>query len=150
MASSVLPILHGRPHGQPPLERLSVLLFAFGPAFTILSLSYEALFYACFCLALVSWMKMEASLARAEGKKEDEGMGLKHVRISLFFLAFLHLGFFGCGNVASISSVRAATSHRASTLLTRRYPTVLPRARLSPDDGLCTVPDGALQSLPAL
>ncbi|BGP04992.1 Glycosyl phosphatidyl inositol anchor synthesis [Rhodotorula toruloides] len=116
VASSVLPILHGRPHGQPPLERLSVLLFAFGPAFTILSLSYEALFYACFCLALVSWMKMEASLARAEGKKEDEGMGLKHVRISLFFLAFLHLGFFGCGNVASISSFYLEPVYRLMTV----------------------------------
>ncbi|KAJ8296754.1 GPI ethanolamine phosphate transferase 1 [Rhodotorula toruloides] len=116
ITSSLLPVFHGRPQGQPPLERLSVLLFAFGPAFTILSLSYEALFYACFCLALVAWMKLEASLARAEGKKEDEGMGMKHVRISLFFLAFLHLGFFGCGNVASISSFYLEPVYRLMTV----------------------------------
>ncbi|BGP21861.1 phosphatidylinositol glycan, class N [Rhodotorula toruloides] len=117
VTSSLLPVFHGRPHGQPPLERLSVLLFAFGPAFTILSLSYEALFYACFCLALVTWLKVETSLARAKGKKEeDEGMGMEHVRISLFFLAFLHLGFFGCGNVASISSFYLEPVYRLMTV----------------------------------
>ncbi|BGP29066.1 Glycosyl phosphatidyl inositol anchor synthesis [Rhodotorula toruloides] len=116
VTSSLLPNFHGRPRGQPPLERLSVLLFAFGPAFTILSLSYEALFYACFCLALVAWMKMEASLARAKGKEVHDSMGMKHVRISLFFLAFLHLGFFGCGNVASISSFYLEPVYRLMTV----------------------------------
>lgn len=129
VAASSIPLLHGRPRGQPFLERLSVLLFAFGPVFIILSLSYEAIFYAVYASALVVWMFVESALAAFEGgsvaSKSDSGgdqaenghkkvarseLQLSHVRVSLFFLAFFNLGFFGCGNVASISSVSAAAS----------------------------------------
>lgn len=41
----------------------------------------------------------------AADKKPTARLQLAHVRVSLFFLAFFNLGFFGCGNVASISSV---------------------------------------------
>lgn len=56
-------------------------------------------------------MGIESALARQakeakEDSEVDEGkIGLDSVRVSVFFLAFLHLGFFGVGNVASISSV---------------------------------------------
>lgn len=129
-----MPLLHGRPRGQPFLERLSVLLFAFGPVFIILSLSYEAIFYAVYASALVVWMLVESALAAFEGgsvaSKSDSSGGdqaknghekvarselqLSHVRVSLFFLAFFNLGFFGCGNVASISSVSTAASQPRS------------------------------------
>lgn len=111
--STLLPFLHGRPRAQSPFTRLSVLLLSFGPAFVLLSLSYEALFYCVLCCALLSWMSIESALARRakdakEGSEADEGkIGLDSVRVSVFFLAFLHLGFFGVGNVASISSVRS-------------------------------------------
>ncbi|GAA5965459.1 hypothetical protein JCM21900_006306 [Sporobolomyces salmonicolor] len=122
--SSTLPILQGRPHGQRTLVRLAPLLFAFGPAFIILSLSYEALFYAFFCVALVAWMAMESVVAAPEANEERERKGvegegkvkLDHVRVSLFFLAFLHLGFFGCGNVASISSFYLEPVYRLMTV----------------------------------
>lgn len=104
-AASSLPLVHGRPRGQPYPERLAVLLFAFAPAFVILSLSYEALFYGVYVAALVAWVQLESSLA-ADEPNTDGLIRLAHVRVSLFFLAFLHLGFFGVGNVASISSVR--------------------------------------------
>ncbi|GAA5887546.1 hypothetical protein JCM5296_002613 [Sporobolomyces johnsonii] len=122
--SSTLPILHGRPHHQRTLVRLAPLLFAFGPAFIILSLSYEAVFYAFFCVALVAWMTMESAVAASEANEEGEKKGvegegkvkLDHVRVSLFFLAFLHLGFFGCGNVASISSFYLEPVYRLMTV----------------------------------
>ncbi|GAA5892460.1 hypothetical protein JCM6882_005621 [Rhodosporidiobolus microsporus] len=132
--SSSLPLLHARPTAQPTPERLSVLLLAFAPAFVLLSLSYEAAFYAVYCWALVSWARVEGAVARGErearrGRKEsgregivdeeeeEEGqLGLKHVRISLYFLAFLHLGFFGCGNVASISSFYLEPVYRLMTV----------------------------------
>ncbi|GAA5853534.1 hypothetical protein JCM8547_002496 [Rhodosporidiobolus lusitaniae] len=121
LSSSLLPILHGRPRAQPTLERLSVLLLAFSPAFILLSLSYEALFYADFCVALVAWSEMEGSLAAAsraaeEEKLEEGKLGLREVRIELFFLAFLHLGFFGVGNIASISSFYLEPVYRLMTV----------------------------------
>ncbi|KAM0748161.1 PigN-domain-containing protein [Meredithblackwellia eburnea MCA 4105] len=109
--STVVPLLHGRPT-QPSTERLLVLLTSFGPAFVILSLSYEGLFFVTFCVTLGVWATLEVRLERWEKKegsgdeKESRGARVKkeHLRLATFFLAFLHVAFFGCGNVASISS----------------------------------------------
>ncbi|GAA5922242.1 mannose-ethanolamine phosphotransferase MCD4 [Sporobolomyces koalae] len=124
IVSTLLPILHGRTQGQSPLTRLCVLLLAFGPAFVILSLSYEALFYCVFSCALLSWMSVESTLASATkaeaGAEEDKGaqgtIGVDSVRVSTFFLIFLHLGFFGVGNVASISSFYLEPVYRLMTV----------------------------------
>ncbi|KWU43661.1 PigN-domain-containing protein [Rhodotorula sp. JG-1b] len=118
IAASSMPLLHGRPRGQPFLERLSVLLFAFGPVFIILSLSYEAIFYAVYASALVIWMLVESALAAFEGgsKVARSELQLSHVRVGLFFLAFFNLGFFGCGNVASISSFYLEPVYRLMTI----------------------------------
>lgn len=133
VASIALPFWHGRPRGQSPSTRLSVLVASFAPAFVILSLSYEALFYCVFCGALLSWLAIESSVSKKTNKDDratqteragkvdedepgvsDKGLQgregggkvtLDTVRVSVFFLSFLHLGFFGVGNVASISSV---------------------------------------------
>jgi phosphatidylinositol glycan class N len=172
-----MPLLHGRPRGQPFLERLSVLLFAFGPVFIILSLSYEAIFYAVYAAALVIWMLVESALAAFEGgsvaSKGDishahqaknghkmisgSELQLSHVRVSLFFLAFFNLGFFGCGNVASISSVSTVLPGRGVGPEARglvadvcTHETVLPRARVPLDDRLCTLPDGTFHSSPPI
>ncbi|KAM0793098.1 hypothetical protein ACM66B_000579 [Microbotryomycetes sp. NB124-2] len=115
VASVLTPILHGRPRGQPFMERLLVLLFAFAPAFVILSLSYETLFYSTLCTTLVVWLQLECTLAEARRPKsvsittqashvQHANITSDHIRIALFFLAFLHISFFGVGNVASISS----------------------------------------------
>lgn len=93
------------------MERLFVILFTFGPAFVILSLSYEALFFATLCVALLSWMKLEIAVAR-RSKDHHVGLTSDHLRIALFFLAFVHVCFFGVGNVASISSVSLLDSMR--------------------------------------
>lgn len=107
MLSLAVAVVHGRPRAQPYFERLLVLLFAFAPAFIILSLSYEALFFATLCTTLIIWMVLELKLV--EGKTSGEAgttqLNAEHARIALFFLAFLHVCFFGVGNVASISSV---------------------------------------------
>ncbi|GAA6047864.1 hypothetical protein JCM3770_004680 [Rhodotorula araucariae] len=113
--ASVLPLLHGRPRGQPYSERLAVLVFAFAPAFVILSLSYEAAFYGVYIAALVAWARIESSLS-AEERTDDGRIKLAHVRVGLFFLAFLHFGFFGCGNVASISSFYLEPVYRLMTV----------------------------------
>ena len=118
VSSSIIPIIHGRPRSQPFFERLAVLLFAFGPSFIILSISYEALFYGCFSTMLCLWLLLETKLAQdrltkstaAQSKVKENGrmsggVEMEHVRIALVFLLLLHTAFFGVGNVASISSV---------------------------------------------
>ncbi|KDE08226.1 hypothetical protein MVLG_01493 [Microbotryum lychnidis-dioicae p1A1 Lamole] len=109
VGSVLVPIIRGRPRQQPFLERLLIVLFAFGPSFTILSLSYEGLFYACFCATLCLWLLLERRIALTRTRNvKDHGESPKinggHIRMAVFFLTFLHLAFFGVGNVASISS----------------------------------------------
>ncbi|SCZ90992.1 BZ3500_MvSof-1268-A1-R1_Chr1-3g02455 [Microbotryum saponariae] len=109
VGSVLVPIIRGRPRQQPFLERLLIVLFAFGPSFNILSLSYEGLFYACFCATLCLWLLLERRIAltrRMNVKDHEESPKINggHIRMAVFFLTFLHLAFFGVGNVASISS----------------------------------------------
>ncbi|EGG11726.1 uncharacterized protein MELLADRAFT_33250 [Melampsora larici-populina 98AG31] len=97
--------------------RLLRLVFSFVPAFIILSLSYEVLFYFCFSLALLVWIELETRLANtgtqvirqpnATSETTRSKLSMyqpQHIRLALFFLFFIHVGFFGTGNVASISS----------------------------------------------
>lgn len=112
VTATSIPIINGRPRGQPSSERLLVLLFGFAPAFIILSLSYEALFFAAFCTTLYLWVLVESQLADSmmirndnDEKKQKKGISSEHIRIALFFLVFFHAAFFGVGNIASISSV---------------------------------------------
>ncbi|KAK4054782.1 Glycosyl phosphatidyl inositol anchor synthesis [Microbotryomycetes sp. JL201] len=127
LVTSVLsPVVHGRPRGQPYIERLLVLLFAFGPAFVILSLSYETLFFSTLCTTLVVWLELECTLAEARRPRnvstQSHGptitsISSDHVRIALFFLAFLHISFFGVGNVASISSASSSIARLCASFL---------------------------------
>lgn len=106
VAATSIPLINGRPRGQPSSERLLVLLFGFAPAFLILSLSYEALFFAAFCTTLYFWLLVESRLADSKPKEvASSGIAAEHIRIALFFLVFFHTAFFGVGNIASISSV---------------------------------------------
>lgn len=50
--------------------------------------------------------------SQVEEDEEEGRITLDTVRVSVFFLSFLHLGFFGVGNVASISSVSFSFSSR--------------------------------------
>lgn len=115
-----MPFIHGRPRSQPSIERLLVLLFAFAPAFIILSLSYEALFFAVLCTALLLWMLLECKLADGRIGKGTTTINVEHLRIALFFLTFLHVCFFGVGNVASISSVSGVVLDVGVTLTSTR------------------------------
>lgn len=111
VGSLAVPFVRGRPRNQPFFERLLLILCSFCPAFIILSLSYEALFFSAFSTTLCVWMFLECKLSEAKGVAGGEAKAAaiegEHIRIGLFFLIFLHVAFFGVGNVASISSVSA-------------------------------------------
>ncbi|EPQ26277.1 uncharacterized protein PFL1_06212 [Pseudozyma flocculosa PF-1] len=105
---------------QPPNQRLAIVVFAFAPIFVLLSLRDEALFFGCYTLTLLVWAKMEGAvnedrLRRSKASRaidERRPLELADLRISLFYLVFLHVGFFGTGNVASISSFYLSPVYR--------------------------------------
>ncbi|MBW0489364.1 hypothetical protein O181_029079 [Austropuccinia psidii MF-1] len=103
-----------------PTARLIEIVFAYAPVFIVLSISYELLFYLAFSISLLVWLELESRLVVFnDAKDRHAGHGasskqevikptsrflLPHTRLSLFFLFFIHVGFFGTGNVGSLSS----------------------------------------------
>lgn len=112
-----------------PIYRLVVLIGGLAPVMIILSISYETLFYFCFAFTLLLWLVFERRVAEHAIQKRGVKSGCAdclastaklalrphsvmpssrlhagHLRIALGFILFIHEGFFGTGNVASISS----------------------------------------------
>ncbi|KAG2013076.1 GPI ethanolamine phosphate transferase 1 [Coprinopsis cinerea AmutBmut pab1-1] len=103
-------------------SRILRYFLGFGPAFVILSISVEGMFYASFTACLLAWLDVERRLRqRPEGSQEGSAKSTAlssyrfqpdDLRIALFFLFFVQIGFFGTGNVASISSFYLAPVYR--------------------------------------
>ncbi|EJU01116.1 GPI ethanolamine phosphate transferase 1 [Dacryopinax primogenitus] len=91
-------------------SRLLTYFLAFCPAFLILSISWEGLFYLAFCATLFLWIELESCLAPPleENMKASNGLmrvlRVDDIRIALFFFFFINIAFFGTGNVASLSN----------------------------------------------
>jgi len=92
--------------------RLLTYFLAFCPCFVILSISAEGLFYVSYCTTLYLWTLVEEDARtkkikyRAVTNDDDSKYGLGRdlrrlslddVRIALFFLFFVQVGFFGTG-----------------------------------------------------
>ncbi|PFH47133.1 hypothetical protein AMATHDRAFT_152882 [Amanita thiersii Skay4041] len=122
--SSVLPFVHREQH-RTVSSRLLTSFLGFSPCFIILSISVEGLFYCAYAVTLVTWILVEGIIRQyhlvtsspasvsdsgSEGgrtthtSKDTYTFQLGDLRIALFFLFFVQVGFFGTGNVASISS----------------------------------------------
>lgn len=95
-------------------SKILSLFLAFCPLFVILSISTEGLFYVTYSTVLVLWIAVETSSrtdSRDTTKQLDSGekSGAKRavirvyrpqaddLRIALFFLFFVQVGFFGTG-----------------------------------------------------
>ena len=57
--SLVTPFLHSSYGNNHYLHRLVIIFLTFSPAFVILTVSYEGLFYFAFCTTLVTWVRLE-------------------------------------------------------------------------------------------
>lgn len=110
---------------QPASHRLTLVIFAFAPVFVLLSIRDETLFFGCYSVTLLLWGKLEGSLyeerryaaaIRRSGVEEraigGRALEKEDVRIAIYFLFFLHVGFFGTGNIASISSFYLSPVYR--------------------------------------
>lgn len=114
LTSMTLPFALGFRRGQPTAQRLAIIIFASAPAFILLSMRDEALFFLCFTATILVWAKMEGIVLeerfiaeRKAGKAKPSlprPLNLYDVFPSLTLLFLLHAAFFGTGNVASISS----------------------------------------------
>lgn len=106
MASLVAPIwLIARV--QDRNVKLLLLIMSLTPIFIFLTISYETLFYLAFALTLVAWFDLDSAPTAPTDQQSDvptSTLGLSDLRRAIFLLTFVHVGFFGTGNVASISS----------------------------------------------
>jgi phosphatidylinositol glycan class N len=134
-----VPFLHIWSPSHHYLHRLAIIFLAFAPTFIILTISYEGLFYVTFFTTLVLWSELETKLAAtmdapvfvnaANGTSGTNGtnganghaftpnpsfrkLALSDARIALFFFFLLQTGFFGTGNVASISAFSLESVYR--------------------------------------
>ncbi|KAG6917065.1 hypothetical protein DXG01_004037 [Tephrocybe rancida] len=103
VVSSLLPFVSGAKH-HTVFSKFLVYFLGFGPCFVILSNSVEGLFYVIYSSVLVTWVVVE-SIAR-NGVKPMATESKRHkvyqfrpddLRIALFFLFFIQVGFFGAG-----------------------------------------------------
>ncbi|KZV36153.1 GPI ethanolamine phosphate transferase 1 [Dorcoceras hygrometricum] len=125
----VLPLLSG----SDILSRLSSIFLGFAPAFLLLSIGYEAVFYGALALALMAWLVFEnaylylsknnKSSASFKGMEDnmvlasdDRSLQWSDMRISLAFMVFFNIAFFGTGNFASIASFEISSVYRFITI----------------------------------
>ncbi|KAJ1914500.1 Glycosyl phosphatidyl inositol anchor synthesis [Tieghemiomyces parasiticus] len=127
LISPVVPLLVGLFSRQNHLHRLVTIYLALAPPFILLSISYEVLFYFCFSVTLLLFLSLEQYrelafprlLATPSPALSTPAYGLLHLG-DLFtagqFLFLVNVGFFGTGNVASISSFSLEAVYRLTTI----------------------------------
>ncbi|RDB20194.1 GPI ethanolamine phosphate transferase 1 [Hypsizygus marmoreus] len=109
VVASALPFTSRGSH-HTPFSKFLVYFLGFGPCFVILSISVEGLFYVTYSAVLAAWVVIESIVRNgssrpvASGQKKIYDFQPDDLRMALFFLFFVQVGFFGTGNVASISS----------------------------------------------
>lgn len=115
------------------LSRLTSIFLGFAPAFLLLSIGYEALFYAALGLVLVAWILFENTILYLSEVRRypvssnsvdedvptenvDRSLELSDSRIALIFMVLFNVAFFGTGNFASIASFEISSVYRFITV----------------------------------
>ncbi|GAA5814692.1 hypothetical protein MFLAVUS_008191 [Mucor flavus] len=114
--SSIFPFVYRGPSNEDYLARLLVICFAFGPLMTLLSISYELLFYVFFCSTVLIWLEVERNLYDEHRQSSARSLKASDGRAVLIFLFFIDVAFFGTGNVASMSSFSLESVYRFTTI----------------------------------
>ncbi|KAL0083736.1 MCD4/FSR2/SSU21/ZRG16 [Phycomyces blakesleeanus] len=114
--SSICPFVYRGPSNEDYLARLLMICLSFAPLMTLLSISYEMLFYVCFCSTVLLWLETERALYRDQRRSVDRPLQTSDCRAVLIFLFFICVGFFGTGNVASLSSFSLESVYRFVTI----------------------------------
>ncbi|XP_027350928.1 GPI ethanolamine phosphate transferase 1 isoform X5 [Abrus precatorius] len=115
------------------LSRLISIFLGFAPPFLLLSIGYEAIFYAALALVLMAWILFENTLLNLnivnnspDSNKsvtkhlilgnDYRSLQLSDVRIPLVFMVLFNVAFFGTGNFASIASFEISSVYRFITI----------------------------------
>ncbi|KAL2897090.1 GPI ethanolamine phosphate transferase 1 [Bienertia sinuspersici] len=114
------------------LSRLTSIFLGFAPAFLLLSIGYEALFYAALGLVLMAWILFENTILYVSKvrrfsatdsvyeefptENDDRSLELSDARIALIFMVLFNVAFFGTGNFASIASFEISSVYRFITI----------------------------------
>ena len=99
--ASMLPFIYGR-RCPSPSSKLLLYFLGFGPCFILLSISVEGLFYVSYVTTLAAWVIVESIVRNGTPdlvlkKEKIYTFQLDDLRIGLFFLFFVQVGFFGIG-----------------------------------------------------
>ncbi len=98
--SSLLPFISRVEHSTP-MSKILMYFLGFGPCFILLSISVEGMFYVAYSMNLLCWIEVESSLRNARPSKPENSQVYRFqaddLRIVLFFLFFVQVGFFGTG-----------------------------------------------------
>ncbi|KAI9303299.1 GPI ethanolamine phosphate transferase 1 [Cunninghamella echinulata] len=114
--SSFYPFIYRGKPNQDYLGRLLTICFSFAPLMTLLSISFEMLFYVCLCSTVLIWLEVERELYKNTAKSNTRTLKASDIRAVLFFLFYIDVGFFGTGNVASLSSFSLESVYRFVTV----------------------------------
>ncbi|CEG64614.1 hypothetical protein RMATCC62417_01554 [Rhizopus microsporus] len=114
--SSVFPFVYRGSSHDDYLARLLVICLAFTPLMTLLSISYELLFYVFFCSTVLLWMEIERSLYKHSRYSVVRALKPSDGRAAILFMFFVNVAFFGTGNVASLSSFSLESVYRFTTV----------------------------------
>ena len=110
--SSALPFF-SRVEGHTKYSKILMYFLGFGPCFVILSISVEGLFFVAYSFTLIAWIRVEeinrqgTQPLRVHNGGTERSLSqtppityqfhLDDLRIALFFLFFVQVGFFGTG-----------------------------------------------------
>ncbi|KAI8339508.1 Phosphatidylinositolglycan class N-domain-containing protein [Chlamydoabsidia padenii] len=114
--TSAYPFIYRGKTNQDYLGRMLTICFAFVPLMTLLSVSYEMLFYVSLCTTILIWLELERGLHQTSSSSSVRFLQSSDIRVVLFFLFFINVGFFGTGNVASMSSFTLESVYRFVTV----------------------------------
>ncbi|KAL3236569.1 mannose-ethanolamine phosphotransferase MCD4 [Nakaseomyces bracarensis] len=112
LSLTVVPLLHYLRPNRNYKVRLLTIYLTFAPAFLILSISFEALFYFIFTIYLVQWIQIEKTIKEMKEESSSKNNWLQLLRVAVIGFFLQQIAFFGTGNVSSISSFSLDSVYR--------------------------------------